>query len=112
MNSGNLEAVDPVACRPACPQPEEGKRERERKEGGKLTAGRWGFGHRAQRRVVCKELIRSLGVVVRRGAGGDKRTQPETKVGSGGKSKGVSWLHYTIWGFCFLPVGGVSEDRG
>lgn len=34
-----------------------------RKERGqKMTAGRWGFGHRAQRRVVCKELIRSLGV--------------------------------------------------
>lgn len=42
---------------------------------------------------------------------GDKRTQPETKVGGGGKSEGVSCLHYTIWGFCFPLVGGVTEDR-
>lgn len=45
------------------------------------------------------------------GGGGDKRTQPETKVGGGGKSEGVSCLHDTIWGFCFRSVGGVSEDK-
>lgn len=103
VNSGNLQAVDPVARRPACP-PKRGEGERREK---KMTAGRWGFDHCAQRRVVCKELIRSLGAV----CWGDKRTQPETKVGGGGKSEGVSCLHYTIWGFCFLAVGGVYERK-
>lgn len=88
LGGRDLQAGDPVARPPSCP-PTTGQRTRRGKK-KKKTAGKWGFGHRATKARGMQRVnppSQGWGATgVREGVGGvgDKRTQPETKVGRWG----------------------------